>query len=544
MNPHLARPVPILIVDDLPENLLSLEAVLRRDGLEFIKARSGTEALEILLREEVALALLDVQMPEMDGFELAETMRGSERTRRIPIIFLTAGSNDRTRRFRGYEAGAVDFLEKPIEADILRSKVAVFSELYMQRRQLAVQRDNLKAFAEENLRLLKDSRDYTQALKEADRRKDEFLATLAHELRNPLAPIRNGLQILRMAPEGPRAEEVRGMMDRQLTHLVRLIDDLLDVSRVSRGRIDLRKERMSLQMAAHSALEASRPLIDANEHRLSLDLPEEPLWVEGDLTRLAQVISNLLNNAAKYTPAGGDIRLTVRRRDGHADIAVADNGLGIEAAMLPRVFDLFTQVDRHLDRSQGGLGIGLALVRKLVEMHGGTSRAESEGLGKGSTFTITLPLLDTGDAALGEALEKTRSAPAAPMTVLIVDDNIDSAQTSLWMLDLMGHKAAVAHEGVTALEIARDLEPDVVLLDIGMPGMDGYEVCRRLRQMPGMKNKTVIAQTGWGQESDRQKAFAAGFDHHVTKPVSLDLLTQLLSDIRRTATKAGEPQHG
>jgi signal transduction histidine kinase len=538
-----SRPVPILIVDDLPENLLSLEAVLRRDGLEFLKARSGTEALEILLKQEVALALLDVQMPEMDGFELAETMRGSERTRRIPIIFLTAGSTDRTRRFRGYEAGAVDFLEKPLEADILRSKVAVFSELYLQRRQMAVQRDNLKAFAEENLRLLKESRDNAQALKEADIRKDEFLATLAHELRNPLAPIRNGLQILRMAPEGPRAEDVRGMMDRQLTHLVRLIDDLLDVSRVSRGRIDLRKRQMSLQEAVHSALETSRPLIEANEHSLHLDIPESPLWVDGDLTRLAQVVSNLLNNAAKYTSAGGDIRLSLRKENGHADIEVADNGLGIEAEMLPRVFDLFTQADRHLDRSQGGLGIGLALVSKLVEMHGGTRTAQSDGPGKGSTFTVSLPLVDEEGEALGEPLQKAQKA-AAPMKVLIVDDNVDSAQTSLWMLDLMGHKATVAHEGLTALEMAHEIKPDVVLLDIGMPGMDGYEVCRQLRQMPEMKNKTVIAQTGWGQESDRQKAFAAGFDHHITKPVSLDLLTQLLADIKRTATKAGEHQHG
>ena len=536
MTPNSISAVPILIVDDLQENLLSLEALLRRDGLEFIKARSGAEALEILLLQEVALALLDVQMPEMDGFELAEIMRGSERTRRIPIIFLTAGSNDRARRFRGYEAGAVDFLEKPLEADILRSKVAVFSELYLQRRQLAVQRDNLSVFAEEHLRLLKDARDSAQALKEADIRKDEFLATLAHELRNPLAPISNGLQILRMAPEGPRAEEVREMMERQLTHMVRLIDDLLDVSRVSRGRIDLRKMRMSLQAAVHLALESSSPLVEGNEHRLALDIPEEPFWVEGDLTRLAQVVSNLLNNAAKYTPAGGEIRLTVREQNGHVDIEVADNGVGIEADMLLRVFDLFTQVDRHLDRSQGGLGIGLSLVSNLVEMHGGTISATSDGLGEGSTFTVSLPLLDKQGEALDEAPQKTQKKTATSMKVLIIDDNVDSAQTTSCMLDLMGHSCTVVHEGALALAVARALKPDVVLLDIGMPGMDGYEVCRQLKQMPEMQKKTVIAQTGWGQESDRQKAFAAGFDHHITKPVSLDLLTQLLADIRLTAT--------
>ena len=549
MKPAFTTPVPILIVDDLPENLIALEAVLRRDGLKFIKASSGTEALEILLKTEVALALLDVQMPEMDGFELAEMMRGSERTRRVPIIFLTAGVTDRSRRFRGYEAGAVDFLEKPLEADILRSKVAVFSELYVQRRQIAIQRDNLKAFAEENLRLLKDSRENAQALKEADARKDEFLATLAHELRNPLAPIRNGLQILRMSPEGPRAEDVRGMMDRQLTHLVRLIDDLLDVSRVSRGRIDLRKERMKLQDAVQAAIETSKPLIDTNAHSFTLDMPDTPLWVEGDLTRLAQVISNLINNAAKYTTEGGDIRLNVKPHDGQVDIEVIDNGLGIEADMLPRVFDLFAQADRHLDRSQGGLGIGLALVSKLVEMHGGASQAFSAGPGTGSTFTVSLPLVDEAGGAIGKPLQKA-SKTAHPLKVLIVDDNVDSAQTSLWMLDLIGHDATVAHEGAKALDIARDLRPDVVLLDIGMPGMDGYEVCRALRQMPEMEHKVLIAQTGWGQESDRQKAFAAGFDHHITKPVSLDLLTQLLADIARPKTskthnaEAGEPTHG
>ncbi|EGF92667.1 histidine protein kinase AsgD [Asticcacaulis biprosthecium C19] len=295
-------PVNLLLVDDRPENLRSLEALLRRDGLNMLKASSGTEALEILLKHDVALALLDVMMPDMDGFELAELMRGNERTRRVPIMFLTAGTTDRQRRFRGYEAGAVDFLEKPLEADVLRSKVAVFCELYLQRQQIAVQRDNLKAFAEENLRLLKESRRYANALKEADQRKDEFLATLAHELRNPLAPIRNGLQILRMSPEGERADSVRDMMDRQLTHLVRLIDDLLDVSRVSRGKIDLRMECIAIQEAITAALEASKPLIDSGGHDLTIEVPQTPLWVDGDLTRLAQIVSNLLNNAAKYTP--------------------------------------------------------------------------------------------------------------------------------------------------------------------------------------------------------------------------------------------------
>ena len=284
-------PAYFLLVDDLEENLLSLEGLLRRDGLVLLKARSGTEALELLLKYEVALAILDVQMPEMDGYELAELMRGTERTRRVPIIFLTAGVADRERRFRGYETGAVDFLNKPIEPDILRGKASVFFELYQQRRQIAAQRDELKSNA--------------VALMEADRRKDEFLATLAHELRNPLAPIRNGLDILRASPAVPNAEEIRDMMDRQLSHLVRLVDDLLDVSRVSKGKIELRKERIALSDVIKTAVDASDPLITAGRHELRLDLPDAPVWLDADLTRLSQVVSNLLNNAAKYTREGG-----------------------------------------------------------------------------------------------------------------------------------------------------------------------------------------------------------------------------------------------
>ena len=373
-------PVHFLLVDDLEENLLSLEGLLRRDGLVLLKARSGPEALELLLQHDVALAILDVQMPEMDGYELAELMRGTERTRRVPIIFVTAGAADRQRRFRGYETGAVDFLNKPIEPDILRSKASVFFELYQQRYQIAAQRDELKAYAD--------------ALTEADRRKDEFLATLAHELRNPLAPIRNGLDILRASPTVGNAEEVRDMMDRQLSHLVRLVDDLLDVSRVSQGKIELRKARIALSDVFKTAIEASEPQITAERHELKVELPDTPIWLDADLTRLSQVVSNLLNNAAKYTPEGGTIVLSARLERDEVLIAVADNGIGIRSDMLPRVFDLFTQVGDNLHRSHGGLGIGLALVKQLVEMHGGVILAESAGPGKGSTFRLRLPSVE------------------------------------------------------------------------------------------------------------------------------------------------------
>jgi signal transduction histidine kinase len=512
-------PVYFLLVDDLEENLLSLEGLLRRDGLVLLKARSGTQALELLLQHDVALAILDVQMPEMDGYELAELMRGTERTRRVPIIFVTAGAADRQRRFRGYETGAVDFLNKPIEPDILRSKASVFFELYQQRDQIAAQRDELKAYAE--------------ALMEADRRKDEFLATLAHELRNPLSPIRNGLDILRAAPGAPNAEEIRDMMDRQLSHLVRLVDDLLDVSRVSQGKIELRKARIALSDVFKTAIEASHPLISAGRHELILDLPEAEIWLDADLTRLSQVVSNLLNNAAKYTPDGGKLVLSARRDGDEASIAVSDNGVGIPSDMLPRVFDLFTQVRDNLHRSHGGLGIGLALVKQLVEIHGGTIRAESAGAGKGSSFRLRLPV---AASALATSAAAEPSSPVPPqqeaaLKVLVVDDNLDVARTVGWMIETIGHEYRLVHEGKLAVQTAQEYRPHAILLDINMPGMDGFAVCRALREQTLFDDTVIIAQTGWGQTQARSDAGASGFDHHLVKPVNMNRLEQLLAGI-------------
>jgi len=525
-------PVHFLLVDDLEENLLSLEGLLRRDGLVLLKARSGTEALELLLQYDVALALLDVQMPGMDGFELAEMMRGTARTGRIPIIFLTAGAHDRQRRFRGYEAGAVDFIYKPIEPDVLRSKTSVFFDLYRQQQELQSQRDELAVSASENQRLLAESRKYGDQLREADRRKDEFLATLAHELRNPLAPIRNGLQILRMSKDEAMSTNVRDMMDRQLSHLVRLIDDLLDVSRISQGKIALRRGLISVQSAIDSAVEVSRPLIDTGRHSLTLDIPKDALWLNADPIRISQIISNLLNNAAKYTPEGGQIRLSATAENNGVAIAVTDNGIGISQEMLPRIFDLFTQVDQKTTQSQGGLGIGLALVKQLVALHGGTLKAASDGLDKGSTFTISLPLSDQKPADVAQE-EKQDGVSAAPLNFLVVDDNIPSAQTTGVMLEMIGHKVTIAHDGLAAVALAKEIHPDIMLLDIGLPGLTGYEVCQQLKALPEFKNTVFIAQTGWGQESDKKQAFDAGFDHHVVKPISFQEFSALLRDIQR-----------
>jgi signal transduction histidine kinase len=510
-------PIAFLLVDDLEENLLSLEALLRRPGLVLLKARSGDEALELLLRHEVALALIDVQMPGLNGFELAELMRGNERTRGVPIIFVTAGNADSQRRFRGYEAGAVDFIYKPIEPDILRSKTDVFFELYQQRQQIAAQRDDLKAYAD--------------ALQEADRRKDEFLATLAHELRNPLAPLRHGLDVLHRRPEGEIATEIHQMMDRQLVHLVRLVDDLLDVSRVSQGKIELRREIVQAADVIRSALETSRPQIDAAGHTLAVDLPAAPVWLDADLTRLAQVIGNLLNNAAKYTPEGGHIRLSVTVADGMAVFAIADNGIGIPAEKLAEVFKLFAQIDHGRDRAQGGLGIGLALVQQLVTMHGGTVDAQSAGNDAGSVFTVRIPLAARPEPAIEETAASAPSDGDQPLRILVVDDNLEVAQTVGWMLEAIGHDYHLVHDGRHALQAARDYGPDVILLDIGLPGMDGYAVCRAFRQDDAFKAIPIIAQTGWGQDRDKSAAADAGFDGHLVKPMKIADLTLLLDRI-------------
>jgi signal transduction histidine kinase len=525
-------PVKFLLVDDLEQNLVALEGILRREGLVLLQARSGPEALELLLVHEVALALVDVQMPEMNGFELAELMRGTERTRRVPIIFLTAAEPDRQRRFRGYDAGAVDFLTKPIESHVLRSKADVFFELWRERQEVARQRDELRAATAENARLLEETRRTAEALKEADRRKDEFLATLAHELRNPLAPLANGLQVLKLAPSPDAVARSVDMMGRQLGHLVRLVDDLLDISRVTSGKVRLRLEAVDLRAAVEAAVETSRPQVEAGGHALAVRLPDEPLPLHADPTRVAQVVANLLTNAAKYTPEGGRIEVAAGREGGRAVVRVTDTGMGIPPDMLPRVFDLFTQVGKHLERSQGGLGIGLALVKKLVEMHGGEVTADSPGPGRGSTFTVRLPLAAAGSAEPKEGGGAADTgAPAHARRVLVVDDNQDAAESLAMLLGLHGHQTTVAHTGPAAIEAAKSFRPEVVFLDIGLPGMNGYEVARALRADASHADSVFVALTGWGTDDDRRRSREAGFDHHLTKPVEIAQLEGLLTAI-------------
>jgi CheY-like chemotaxis protein len=370
-----------------------------------------------------------------------------------------------------------------------------------------------------------------EALREADRRKDEFLATLAHELRNPLAPICNAVELLRRANgNGTLMEQACSMMERQLAQMVRLIDDLLDISRITRGRLQLRKERVELAAVVRSAVEAARPFIDAQAHQLTVTLPPEAIYLDADPIRLAQVFSNLLNNAAKYTEKGGHIWLTAERQGSELVVSVRDTGIGIGPEHLPRLFEMFSQVAPALERSQGGLGIGLALVRGLVELHGGRVEARSAGLGKGSEFIVHLPMVvDMPMPVTQEPVQGEKHRAGPKCRILVVDDNRDAADSMVMMLRMTGHETEIAYDGLEAVQAAAAFRPDIVLLDIGLPKMNGYEVARHIRSQPWGKGMALIALTGWGQEEDKRRALEAGFDHHLTKPVEAVALEKLLS---------------
>jgi PAS domain S-box-containing protein len=369
------------------------------------------------------------------------------------------------------------------------------------------------------------------ALRLADRRKDEFLATLAHELRNPLAPIRNGLQIMRLAQgSGEPFARTQAMMERQLEQMVRLIDDLLDLSRISRGKVELHRTRVDIGTVLQSALETSRPVIEQFEHRLAVEFPSVPVLVDADVTRLAQVFANLLNNAAKYTPRGGRIMVMVEPGDGEVEIKIRDTGVGIPPDMRARVFEMFTQVDRSLERTQGGLGIGLSISKQLVEMHGGVISVESDGVGLGSEFVVRLPTASAeGHVTPAIRRERPSGGRGAARRILVADDNDDSVWSLATMLRMMGHEVRTATDGLRAVMEAAEFQPDVIFLDIGMPNLNGYDACRRIRQETWGKSAAVVAVTGWGQDEDIARSMAAGFDSHLVKPVGFDALRALLA---------------
>ena len=381
----------------------------------------------------------------------------------------------------------------------------------------------------ERSRLEQRLKEQTEALADLHRRKDEFLAMLSHELRNPLAPISNAVHLLRLGKnEEPLQQKACAIIERQLAQLTRLVDDLMEVSRITTGRVQLRLERVIVSGIVERAVETARPLIDQLGHELTVSMPPHPIWLQADASRLEQVIVNLLNNAAKYTEEGGHIWLTVEEDGTECVLTVRDSGVGIAAELQPRIFDLFTQAERSLDRSQGGLGIGLALVQRLVEMHGGKVAVVSI-LGQGSEFIVRLPMLLTAEPQATSSPTETAKPTGPSFRVLVVDDNVDSAESLALLLEESGHEVWTAHDGPTALQAVIDNRPDVVLLDIGLPGMDGNEVAKRIRQQPKLKNVVLVAMTGYGQESDRKRSQEAGFDHHLVKPVELAALEKLLA---------------
>jgi signal transduction histidine kinase/DNA-binding response OmpR family regulator len=689
--------VNVLLVDDQPGRLMSYEAILEGLGFNMIKAQSGTEALRLLMQDEYAVILLDVNMPGMDGFETATLIHQHPRYEKTPIIFVTAVNISDLDRLRGYKLGAVDYIYVPVVPEILRSKVSALVELYCKRRELQLLNRELESANEElaaanrllhaeatrelqqlnqhlersnaelaqanraleneigerrraeerlhvalntgrlgaleieitggerRLRLTDQAkanfgcepggtlslddfwtglhdqdREYVrlaferalagdaeldveyrfgwpdrnwhwlitrgriaaagdgprfigvtlditerklmeEALRESDRRKDEFLAILGHELRNPLAPIRSAIEIMATKqladPELTRSREV---LQRQTGHLTRLVDDLLDVSRITRGKIELRRAAVSVADIVARAIEANRALIDTRAQMLQVSLPDPDVYVDGDPTRLAQVIGNLLNNASKYTPEGGRIDVSAQSLTDRLRLTVRDSGLGIPQHMLGRIFEPFTQVEEVRDRAQGGLGIGLALVRRLVDMHGGHVEAASEGSGRGSAFTLELPLhAGPASARADDTAPEVVAPQGSPLRVLIADDNDDAASMLTLLLEFAGHEVSVAHDGQEAIELARTFRPDVAFLDIGMPRVNGFDAARRIRADSGDHRVVLIALTGWGQPEDRRRTMEAGFDEHRVKPVDCDDLLRMLSRVSAESAAAG-----
>jgi len=550
----------LLLVDDQPRNLDALEMILVSSGCSFVRAGTADEALMALLHNEFAAIILDIKMPGTTGLELARLIKARKRNEHVPILFLTSYTLDEQEVLEAYGVGGVDYLSKPINPEILRSKVAVFVNLFRTTQALARANEALqneigeRIQAQEQLRMAKEqletrvlertaelaraneevSRNEEQ-LRLADRRKDEFLATLAHELRNPLAPVRYALQVLNL--RGPVSQEMRWaieLIERQTQNMSRLIDDLLDVNRIARNSLELKKARIELADVINGAIETSKPWIERSGCELKVDTPRERIYLDADMVRLTQVFSNLLNNAAKYGKGhdgAGRITLTAGLKGNTVSVTIKDTGVGISAATLPHIFDMFTQVGRSLEQSEGGLGIGLALAKRLVEMHGGLIEARSEGLGKGSAFIVTLPVA----SAVPETAAPARGAAAGEgpkYRVLIADDNRDVTEAFEVMLTMMGHTVEIANDGMDAVEKAASFHPDVIMLDIGMPSLNGYDAARRIRETDTGKKAVLIAITGWGDAKDKRQSEEAGFNHHLVKPVDPLALVELLNSLQ------------
>jgi signal transduction histidine kinase len=497
----MSRRGHVVFVDDNEATRYAVSRILAGAGYAVTAAETGRAGLERVRTEQPDVVLLDIGLPDMSGFEVVRRLKGDATTRPIPVVHLSAMSVSAAEQAQGLEGGADAYLTHPIEPRVL---VATLDALLRARRAEA-------------------------ALRDANQRKDDFLAVLSHELRNPLAPIRNAIALLDRAPPGSDpAARAKQILARQTEHLTRLVSDLLDVTRIERGKVELRRTRLDLQELVRRTCEDLRSTFDQARVALRLAGGAGPLWIEADPTRIAQVISNLLQNAAKFTPAAGTVTVSVEAGEATAEVRVHDSGIGIEPEQVMGMFEPFAQADRSLARTNGGLGLGLALVRGLVELHGGDVTARSEGLGRGAEFTIRLPRA-TAPAASPPPPPLAPRAAARRARVLIVEDNADAAQSLEDLLALLGHEVWTAPDGATGIARARALRPDVVLCDIGLPDMDGYAVARALRA-PGdpLAGTHLVALSGYAQPEDQERAREAGFERHVPKPPQPEQLDELL----------------
>jgi signal transduction histidine kinase len=556
----------ILLVDDQPARLLTYRAVLEPLGHNLVEVGSGLQALEALMKQDFAVVLLDVKMPGMDGFETAALIHDHPRFESIPIIFVTGVHVTEFDRLKGYKAGAIDYVYIPVVPEILRSKVAVLIELDRRRRELtAVNKqlaDSIKQLEDANSLLktekerqleeinghlkranedlsrsnesleneIRDRIRAENSLKEAVVKRDEFLAMLSHELRNPLSPLRNASHMLMQGEtQDPKIIWSRGVIARQLKHMIRLVDDLLDVSRIARGKIVLVSEPVKIADVLTAAVETVQPLLDQKTQRLTVDATDPALQVRGDSVRLTQIVGNLLHNAAKYTGDGGSVTVSARAEGAHVEIVVRDTGIGIPPESMPHIFELFTQIPSERVSTSGGLGIGLALVRALVELHGGEIRASSKGDDQGSEFAVRLPKLAPDKPAIEDSTKtKTEATMQVRRNILIADDNQDALESLALMLRMEGHEVVCASDGEEALLLAGQKRPEIVVLDVGMPKLDGCEVARRIRLEEWGRGAVLVALTGWGQDVDRRRSREAGFDMHLVKPVDPATLCDML----------------
>jgi signal transduction histidine kinase len=523
----------ILVVNDDAASLLALTSLLDlwadETNYEVMAARSGQEALRQVLLHDFAVILLDVNMPGMDGFETAEAIHQRVRSADIPIIFVTAFLADEIDRLKAYQRGAADFLFTPVIPQILHAKVSVFVALAMKNEELKRQTHKLSQRTTEltatNKRLTREMEE-RQAAERSNHAKDEFLAMLGHELRNPLSAISSAASLIGLAGAGPDTiGRAKVIIQRQSQHLSRIVDDLLDLSRAMSGKILLSRQPLEVSALVNACLDTFKATGRTGSYQINVDLAAG--WVDGDPTRLEQIATNLIDNALKYTPAGGNIDIAVSQDDEHDQVVltVRDTGVGIAADLLPHVFDVFVQGSITIDRSQGGLGIGLALVRRLVELHGGSVSAQSDGAGQGSVFEIRLP----------RAAEVVVAVPCAQAgvdsgkpTVLLIEDNEDGREMMATMLAAYGYSVQQAADGVQGVQMAHAVAPDVALVDIGLPGIDGYEVARRLRSDAGTHHIKLIALTGYGLAEDQKRVMEAGFDVHLVKPVDINHLLEAI----------------